>query len=118
MPIYEYQCKQCQHQDSEIESINAPRIKKCPACGKRSFSRLISASAFHLKGSGWYVTDFKNKKADKPDKKTDKADKDDKADKGDKGADKTDKGADKAATSGESSSKESKRKTSAKPNKE
>ena len=45
-----------------MESANAARIKKCPACGKRSFSRLISAAAFHLKGSGWYATDFRDKK--------------------------------------------------------
>ncbi len=70
MPIYEYRCKQCGHQDSDIDSIHAPRVKKCPQCGKRSFSRLISAAAFHLKGGGWYATDFKNKgkKADKEDK--------------------------------------------------
>ncbi|MGI9297995.1 MAG: FmdB family zinc ribbon protein, partial [Gammaproteobacteria bacterium] len=42
-------------------SISAPRVKKCPQCGRRSFARLISASAFHLKGGGWYATDFKNK---------------------------------------------------------
>ena len=61
MPIYEYRCKQCGHQDSDMDSINAPRVKKCPQCGKRSFSRLISAAAFHLKGGGWYATDFKDK---------------------------------------------------------
>lgn len=63
MPIYEYRCKQCGHQDSDMDSINSPRVKKCPQCGKRSFSRLVSAAAFHLKGGGWYETDFKNKKA-------------------------------------------------------
>ena len=61
MPIYEYRCKQCGHQDSDMDSISAPRTKKCPQCGKRAFERLISASAFHLKGGGWYATDFKDK---------------------------------------------------------
>ena len=99
MPIYEYQCGACGHQESGMESINAPRIKKCPSCGKRAFERLISAAAFHLKGGGWYATDFRDK--GKKDKKTadaedgkaksdqtenaDKTDKVDKADKADKG---------------------------------
>ena len=61
MPIYEYRCEQCGHQDSDMDSINSPRVKKCPQCGRRTFSRLISAAAFHLKGGGWYATDFKNK---------------------------------------------------------
>ena len=61
MPIYEYQCRQCGHQDSDINSASSPRVKKCPQCGKRAFARLISASAFHLKGGGWYATDFKDK---------------------------------------------------------
>lgn len=75
MPIYEYQCDKCGHKDSEIESFDAPRRKKCPRCGKRSFARLISAASFHLKGGGWYATDFRDKKksaadkAEKPDKK-------------------------------------------------
>lgn len=61
MPIYEYRCGQCGHQGSDIDSFSAPRVKKCPQCGRRAFSRLISAAAFHLKGGGWYATDFKDK---------------------------------------------------------
>lgn len=65
MPFYEYRCTACSHQDSFLESINAPQQKTCPQCGKRrAFQRLISAAGFQLKGEGWYVTDFKNK--DKP----------------------------------------------------
>ena len=64
MPIYEYACAQCGHSDSELDSISAPRVKKCPQCGRRSFKRLISAAAFHLKGGGWYETDFKDKPKD------------------------------------------------------
>lgn len=52
-----------------MDSINAPRTKKCPQCGKRTFERLISAAAFHLKGGGWYETDFKNKDKPAADKK-------------------------------------------------
>ena len=65
MPIYEYECSKCGHGDTDMESINAPRTKRCPKCGKRSFTRLISASSFHLKGGGWYETDFKDKGKEK-----------------------------------------------------
>ena len=62
MPFYEYCCSSCKHQDTILESFSAARTKKCPNCNKRSFTRLISAAAFHLKGDGWYVTDFRDKK--------------------------------------------------------
>ena len=65
MPFYEYRCTACGHQDSFLESFSAPQQKTCPQCRKRrAFKRLVSAAGFQLKGSGWYVTDFKNK--DKP----------------------------------------------------
>lgn len=65
MPFYEYRCTACAHQDTFLESINAPQKKTCPQCRKRgAFQRLVSAAGFQLKGDGWYVTDFKNK--DKP----------------------------------------------------
>ena len=95
MPIYEYACRQCGHQDTDIDSFSAARVKKCPACGKKSFARLISASSFHLKGGGWYETDFKNKNK-KPDKVVDKSDSAKGSDKTDSGADKTDSGKDSA----------------------
>lgn len=89
--MYEYRCRVCEHQETLLESTNAARIKKCPACGKRSFSRLISAAAFHLKGSGWYATDFRDKKKDenlkeenpKDDKSGGKSEKTKKSDKAD-----------------------------------
>ena len=76
MPFYEYRCSQCQHEDSFLEGINAPQQKTCPKCGKRrAFKRLVSAAGFQLKGSGWYVTDFRDK-GKKPEKKDgDKAEK-------------------------------------------
>ena len=76
MPFYEYRCDTCGHQDSFLESINAPQQKTCPQCGKRrAFKRLVSAAGFQLKGSGWYVTDFKDKpkSADKKIKKDSEA---------------------------------------------
>jgi len=56
MPIYEYSCKRCG--DFEItQRISDTPLKKCPTCGAK-VTKLISQSAFHLKGSGWYVTDY------------------------------------------------------------
>ena len=79
MPIYEYRCTSCGCCDSGLEKVGAARVKKCPGCGRRTFSRLISAAAFHLKGGGWYATDFKDKGKPDKDNKADKADKADKA---------------------------------------
>jgi len=79
MPIYEYRCETCGHQEEFLQKVSEPPLAECPACGKKTFNKLLSAAGFQLKGSGWYATDFKNKsskpaekKADaKPDAKTD-----------------------------------------------
>ena len=56
MPIYEYNCKRCG--DFEItQRMSEDPLKKCPTCGTK-VTKLISTSAFHLKGSGWYMTDY------------------------------------------------------------
>src|SRR5262249_21861052 len=56
MPIYEYSCKKCG--DFEItQRMTDEPLKKCPTCGAK-VTKLISQSAFHLKGSGWYMTDY------------------------------------------------------------
>lgn len=70
MPIYEYECKACGHTFDTIQSFSEEPLTDCPICKEPALKKLISASAFHLKGSGWYVTDFKNPpaKADNPDK--------------------------------------------------
>lgn len=60
MPIYEYRCKACQHQFDTIQGFSDDPLIECPACHKPELHKLISAPAFQLKGSGWYVTDFKN----------------------------------------------------------
>ena len=64
MPIYEYQCTKCDHQLEALQKINEEQLVDCPACGKPSLSKLVSAASFRLKGGGWYETDFKtgNKK--------------------------------------------------------
>lgn len=62
MPIYEYQCEQCAHQLEAMQSISAPPLTDCPACGTANLKKRISAAGFRLKGSGWYVTDFRDNK--------------------------------------------------------
>ena len=56
MPIYEYDCKKC-GEFEVTQRISEPELKKCPTCG-RKVTKLISHSAFHLKGTGWYATDY------------------------------------------------------------
>ncbi len=58
MPIYEYVCNACGHEFEEWQKISDAPVQKCPSCGKRKVERLVSLSAFHLKGTGWYVTDY------------------------------------------------------------
>ena len=65
MPFYEYQCSSCHHHLEVMQKVDAPRLKKCPNCGKSTLSRLISAPVFRLAGSGWYETDFKSDKENK-----------------------------------------------------
>jgi putative FmdB family regulatory protein len=59
MPIYEYRCTACGHQAEHLQKISDPALTVCTACGKPSFTKLLSAAGFQLKGSGWYATDFK-----------------------------------------------------------
>ena len=61
MPIYEYECRECGHKLEAIQRFSDAQLKTCPACSKDSLKKLISAAGFHLKGTGWYETDFKNK---------------------------------------------------------
>ncbi len=61
MPTYEYQCKNCHHTFELMQKISEDPVKICPSCGKVAIERLVSAAGFQLKGTGWYVTDFKNK---------------------------------------------------------
>ena len=59
MPFYEYQCRHCGHQTEVLQKVSDPPLRKCPACGRNSLTKLISAPIFRLKGGGWYETDFK-----------------------------------------------------------
>lgn len=66
MPIYEYRCSGCGHQQEYIQKVSDPQHTVCPACGKETFSKMLSAAGFQLKGSGWYATDFKGSGSSKP----------------------------------------------------
>ena len=62
MPIYEYQCAACAQVVERWQKISDAPLTECAACGG-SLHKLISSCAFHLKGSGWYVTDYAGKNA-------------------------------------------------------
>ncbi len=68
MPIYEYECNSCGEEHELIQNITAKPLRKCPACGRLKLRRKISRSAFHLKGEGWYVTDYAKNGESKDDK--------------------------------------------------
>lgn len=59
MPIYAYKCESCGHAKDVLQKISDAPLTECPACGKATFSKQITAAGFQLKGSGWYVTDFR-----------------------------------------------------------
>ena len=59
MPIYEYKCQACGHELEVIQKISDSPLIECPNCGKSTLDKVISATQFQLKGSGWYATDFK-----------------------------------------------------------
>jgi putative FmdB family regulatory protein len=61
MPIYEYTCTACNHAFELIQKVSDEASTHCDECGKDTAIRLVSAPGFQLKGTGWYVTDFKNK---------------------------------------------------------
>jgi putative FmdB family regulatory protein len=73
MPIYEYACPDCGHQDEHMQKLADAPLSTCPSCGKTNYIKKISAAGFALKGSGWYVTDFRNGNT-APKKSGDKAD--------------------------------------------
>ena len=62
MPFYEYECSNCRYYAEVMQKITDKPLKQCPSCGKSTFTKLISAPVFRLKGSGWYETDFKSDK--------------------------------------------------------
>ena len=71
MPIYEYRCEACGHQEEFLQRVSEPPLTECPVCRKPTFHKLLSAAGFQLKGSGWYATDFKTTGKKPADKKAD-----------------------------------------------
>ncbi|KXK34787.1 FmdB family zinc ribbon protein [Nitrosomonas europaea] len=61
MPIYEYACHACGLEKEHLQKMSDAPIANCPACGSSDYVKKVSAAGFQLKGTGWYVTDFKNK---------------------------------------------------------
>ena len=61
MPIYEYRCASCGHEVEALQKLTDPPLTECPSCHKQELRKQVSAAGFQLKGSGWYVTDFRNK---------------------------------------------------------
>jgi putative FmdB family regulatory protein len=66
MPIYDYQCSSCNHKQEVLRKSSAPNVEVCPQCGKETFAKQVSAPNFQLLGTGWYATDFKDKKSASP----------------------------------------------------
>ncbi|HNU10498.1 MAG TPA: zinc ribbon domain-containing protein [Rubrivivax sp.] len=59
MPIYAYRCSACGHAKDVLQKLSDPLLTTCPACGAETFEKQVTAAGFQLKGSGWYVTDFR-----------------------------------------------------------
>ena len=106
MPLHEYECEACGHRFEVIQKFSDPPIETCPTCGGK-VHKLISSPAFHLKGSGWYVTDYARKDSGGGAKTEDTGSKEqsgkDEATKKDEGS-KTDEGSKKAESKDTSSS--------------
>jgi putative FmdB family regulatory protein len=68
MPIYAYKCESCGHAKDVLQKMSDDPLTVCPSCGQASFKKQLTAAGFQLKGSGWYVTDFRegNKPAAAP----------------------------------------------------
>jgi putative FmdB family regulatory protein len=63
MPIYAYKCEACGFAKDVLQKMSDTPLQECPACGKSTFSKQLTAAGFQLKGSGWYATDFKGSAA-------------------------------------------------------
>ena len=61
MPIFDYQCEACGHTFDALQKAGEGALRKCPECGKLKLRKLLAAPNFHLKGTGWYKTDFRDK---------------------------------------------------------
>jgi putative FmdB family regulatory protein len=60
MPIYAYRCSSCGYEKDALQKLSDAPLTQCPECGQETFSKQVTAAGFQLKGSGWYVTDFRD----------------------------------------------------------
>lgn len=60
MPIYAYRCEDCGFSKDVLQKVSDAPLTDCPSCGKSTFKKQLTAAGFQLKGTGWYVTDFRN----------------------------------------------------------
>jgi len=60
MPIYAYRCEACGFAKDVLQKMSDAPLTECPSCGKSAFKKQVTAAGFQLKGTGWYVTDFRN----------------------------------------------------------
>ncbi|MEB0056131.1 FmdB family zinc ribbon protein [Variovorax sp. LG9.2] len=72
MPIYAYKCSSCGFAKDSLQKMSDAPLTVCPNCGKSTFEKQVTAAGFQLKGSGWYVTDFREGGGKKPADKSDK----------------------------------------------
>lgn len=66
MPIYAYKCESCGHSKDVLQKMSDQPLTDCPSCGAASFKKQLTAAGFQLKGSGWYVTDFRGGNSGQP----------------------------------------------------
>ncbi len=59
MPIYAYRCSTCGYAKDLLQKMSDPLLTECPQCHAATFQKQVTAAGFQLKGSGWYVTDFR-----------------------------------------------------------
>ena len=71
MPIYAYKCESCGHAKDVLQKMSDAPLSVCPTCGTATFKKQLTAAGFQLKGSGWYVTDFRGDNSAKPAKPAD-----------------------------------------------
>jgi putative FmdB family regulatory protein len=60
VPIYAYKCSACGHAQDVLQKMSDPLLTVCPECGKSTYEKQVTAAGFRLKGTGWYVTDFRD----------------------------------------------------------
>ncbi|MBU6468584.1 MAG: zinc ribbon domain-containing protein [Betaproteobacteria bacterium] len=65
MPLYEYRCQSCGTSTEILQKMSDPPKTLCPHCGEEALTKQVSAAGFQLKGSGWYVTDFRGQAGSK-----------------------------------------------------